>query len=172
MPHRIESSTRASPPRCAIPNVGSHKPFLCARVGGLCVAFEADLVCRVYPAGALRCSSHEPWLFIAGTALWWGIPVPVVDLRTLLCQAGRAGQASPVIAIVRHGDLATGVVVDEAIDVCTMAAADIDPPPADIEDPWGYVVGTVAQHDNVIGVIDLPAILRALEPALRPMRWA
>lgn len=83
-----------------------------------------------------------------------GQVMPIVDLAQVM---GLAEAADPQrIVVVEDSDRRAGLVVDDVLDVGPAS------PPTDTTDS-PYLVGTALSEGALVGVVDLPALLDALD---------
>jgi purine-binding chemotaxis protein CheW len=96
-----------------------------------------------------------PWL--RGAVNYRGRLLPVLDARTRLGLPARAPDLSMPIVMVRAGDAAAGLIVDEALDVLRLVEAPVEPPARSAAER-GVVSGLVRTGDRVVVLLDAAGI--------------
>lgn len=103
-----------------------------------------------------------PW--VSGVVDYQKRVVPVVDLRKRFeLPEGNMGEMARVL-ILHSGGEWIGVVVDAVVEVATLAAAELQPPPKYFRGLAGdYLRGLVKRGDHLVIVLDPDKLLSATE---------
>lgn len=94
--------------------------------------------------------------YVAGVVNLRGTVLPVVDLAARL--GWKATEASPrhAIIVTQVAGQARGLIVDSVSDIVTIAAADLQPPPATSQDGViPFIEGLAAIEDQMVMILDL-----------------
>lgn len=107
-----------------------------------------------------------------GLCDWRGRLLPVVDLTTAL-QAMPDAASPPWMCVVRHGELALGVLVHEIFDLQSVDAGTLDAARPDDGGAATLVRGDVSIERGILQVLDTAALMvRCAESALSARRGA
>ncbi len=145
----------------SVPQAGKYMTF---RVGGEEYGVEILKVRELIGLLEITRVPHAP-PGVRGVVNLRGKIIPVVDLRTYLGIKSQNAAARPVIIVAQlqapSGPVTTGVVVDQVLEVRTIAAAHIEPPPrfGREDEATRFILGIAKTDKRVVLLIDLDLVL-------------
>ncbi|AEG93023.1 chemotaxis protein CheW [Ramlibacter tataouinensis] len=134
-------------------------------VGGLRLMIRYEDGSELAELPASTALPNAPHWFV-GTANLHGVLVPVFDLAAYLGVA-RGGRARPMLLVLGHSDDVTGMVIDGLPRRLRWNAAQVADPGTIPPALAGLVHNAVTVADELWLDLDMPALLDALESALR-----
>ncbi len=144
------------------------------RAGGHAIAIPVERVVEILPVVEMAAVPDAP-PYVVGMMNCRGRLIPVVDLAVRLrLSAPRPPHPLAHVLVVRLQDGPLGCLVDQVVDVSSVADADLLPTsrvaPEDVPLDIGLLAAAVRRPDGAVPVIDLGRVLsdadrRALAPA-------
>lgn len=138
--------------------------YMTFRVGGEEYGVEILKVRELIGLLEITRVPHAPY-GVRGVVNLRGKVIPVVDLRTHLGISAESASARPVIIVVQlqaaSGPITTGVLVDQVLEVRSIASAQIEPPPSFGRDDEAtrFILGIAKTDKRVVLLIDIDLIL-------------
>ncbi|MEM6667187.1 MAG: chemotaxis protein CheW [Pseudomonadota bacterium] len=104
--------------------------------------------------------------FVRGVINLRGTIVPIIDLRTRFGGPKTDTTPTHVVVVLAIGQKWMGILVDAVSDILTVPHADISPVPdgAEINGEEALLTGIVTHADQMVGLINLPAVVRGATP--------
>lgn len=100
--------------------------------------------------------------FVIGIGNVRGSVIPIIDLATRLRLVSQPRRREARVLIVRHDDGLYGMVVDEVLDVVTIAPEELEEAPGAIAGARGEYIRALARlGDEILIVLELNAVLAA-----------
>lgn len=135
--------------------------FLLIEVGGQRAALPATGVVELHPAVEHAALPNAPEV-VDGLVNVRGTPVAVLDLRSRFGLPRRPPQVTDHLVLARVGSRTVALRVDRAVDLVTLAAADVH---AAVLLGGSALVGVATLPDGLLLIHDLDAFLSCSEAA-------
>jgi chemotaxis signal transduction protein len=132
------------------------RTYVWLRVASEGYAMPVENVLEVVPMGTVTAVPGAP-AEVLGVRGLRGLILPVVDLGALLRNPGTT--PGGLLVVAEAGDRTAGFAVDEVNDVVQL------PDPTEETDS-GLLRGGLLRGNDLVGVIDVPAVFDALERAI------
>ncbi len=127
---------------------------------------EVERVQEIIPHQVMTDIPHAPRA-VAGLINLRGDIVPAIDLRRCLELPERDGDALPINVVIRTGDGAVSLIVDEIGDVLEVSDQSYEPPPENLRDGMRQLIrGIFKLGDGLLMVLSTEAAITAATEAI------